>query len=83
MTSPQSRAGRITFNGMMRDFDRRILQQERRTQYAVSVNLATLATVQTVAEVTDPATWYYVLDDSLVHHSGTTMTYAAWLAGLP
>lgn len=81
--TPQSRAGRLTFNGVMRDFNRRMLAQERRTQYALNSNGAMLATVQTVAEVTDAATWYYVIDDNLVHHAGTTMTYAAWQAGLP
>jgi hypothetical protein len=80
---PQTRSFIITFEDMMRDVDRRILAQERRTQYAVTADLATLATVQTIAEVVDSAIWYYVLDDGLVHHAGTTTTYAAWLASLP
>lgn len=80
---PQSRSHILTYEGLMRDLDRRILAQERRSPYRLSSALATLATVQTVAEVVDPAIWYYVIADDLVHHAGGTMTYAAWLATLP
>lgn len=80
---PQSRSFVITFEELLRDIDRRILHQERRSPFRNTAAMATLATVETVAEVIDSTIWYYVTDDGLVHHAGATTTYAAWLAALP
>ena len=80
---PQSRSFITAFDDLLRDIDRRILAQERRSPYRNTAAMATLATVETAAEVIDSTVWYYVIDTGLVHNAGSTMTYAAWLAALP
>lgn len=82
---PQSRSYINTYDQLMRDIDRRLLVQERRTQRALTANTpsVTLVTVATPAEVIDSAVWYFVVSDQTVRHAGTSVSYATWLAGLP